>query len=85
MVKLSMLRQIAAAGLTTGINWYHTVKPEEHDRGDGKYTGYLFDPSFEGCDDALLAALRLIVKGNRSIAALERAGLIPAARLVLNS
>ncbi len=74
--KLGLLRKIAGSGLTIGVNWYHTYKPEEHDRGDGKHIGYLHDCSFRGCDDELLKALQLIVKGNRGIASLEGARLI---------
>lgn len=77
--KLGLLRKIAGGGFRIGVNWYHTFKPEEHGRGDGKYTGYLYDRSFRGCDDELLGALQRIVKGGRSIAALEGAGLIPNA------
>lgn len=36
--KLGLLRKIAGRGFRIGVNWYHTFKPEEHGRGDGKYT-----------------------------------------------
>jgi len=77
--KFGLLRQIANAGLRIGLNWYLTFKPEEHHKGDGKYTSYLKAKSFKGCDDELLKSLRIIVEGERSVAALEQANLIPGA------
>lgn len=77
--KLGMLRQIALTGLKIGVNWYRTYKPEEHGKNDGRHTGYLNDKAFELCDEELLNALRKIVEGERSIAALEAASLIPNA------
>lgn len=61
--KLGLLRKIAGSGLTIGVNWYHTFKPEEHDRGDGKHIGYLHDRSFRGCDDELLKVLQIDCEG----------------------
>lgn len=78
--KLGMLRQIASTGLKVGINWYRTYKPEEHDNDDGKHIGYLNNKSFKECDDELFNMLRVIVEGNRSVAALEKAKLIPNAQ-----
>lgn len=77
--KLGMLRVIANTGLRVGVNWYLTYKPEEHSKEDGKHTGYLDVTAFRGCDDKLLEALRSIVAGGRSVAALESANLIPNA------
>lgn len=78
--KLGMLRQIAATGLKIGINWYFTSKLEEHGNADGKHVSYLENKSFRYCDDELLSVLRGIVDGNRSVAAIERATLIPNAQ-----
>ncbi|MGI6427277.1 MAG: hypothetical protein ACOX0L_06755 [Natronincolaceae bacterium] len=78
--KLGMFRQIADSGLRVGINWYRTYKPEEHDNNDGKHIGYLNNKLFRGCDDELLDRLRQMVEGNRSIAALEAAKLVPDAQ-----
>ncbi|MGE5612937.1 MAG: hypothetical protein ACM3XR_00865 [Bacillota bacterium] len=78
--KIGLLRQIASTGLKVGINWYRTYKPEEHDIGDGKHIGYLNNKSFQACDDELLSILRQIVKSDRSVAALEKAELIPNAQ-----
>jgi hypothetical protein len=77
--KIGLLRQIANAGLTIGVNWYHTYKPEEHNNDDGKHLGYLDDNSFEDCDNVLRNSLRKIVVNRRSIAVLEKARLIPDA------
>ena len=78
--KLGLLRQIADSGLRIGINWYRTCKAEEQDRGDGRHTGYLNNRLFQDYDDHLLKNLAIIAGGNRSIAALEKAKLIPHAR-----
>ncbi|MDI9476732.1 MAG: hypothetical protein WBJ17_00805 [Natronincolaceae bacterium] len=78
--KLGMFRRIADSGLRVGINWYRTYKPEEHDNNDGKHISYLNNKLFQGCDDELLDRLRQMVEGNRSIAALETAELIPDAQ-----
>ena len=78
--KLGMFRRIADSGLRVGINWYRTYKPEEHDNNDGKHISYLNNKLFQGCDDELLDRLRQMVEGNRSIAALETAELIPDAK-----
>lgn len=78
--KIGMLRQIAGAGLKVGINWYRTHKPEEHAKEDGKHIGYLHNKLYQGCDDELLNALRSVVEGCRSVAALENARLIPDAQ-----
>ena len=78
--KLGLLRKIAATGLKVGVNWYRTYKPEEHNNNDGKHIGYLNNKLFRGCDDELLDRLRQMVEGNRSIAALEAAKLVPDAQ-----
>ncbi len=78
--KLGMLRQITSTGLKVGINWYLTYKPDEHDSMDGKHIGYFNKKSFQGCDDELLIKLKEIVESNRSVAALEKAELVPDAR-----
>lgn len=77
---MGMFRRIADSGLRVGINWYRTYKPEEHDNNDGKHISYLNNKLFQGCDDELLDRLRQMVEGNRSIAALETAELIPDAQ-----
>lgn len=78
--KLGMLRQIASSGLGIGINWYRTYKPEEHGNDDGKHIGYLNNKAFQECDEGLLNALREVIEGNRSVATLEKARIIPNAQ-----
>lgn len=78
--KFGLLRKMSGAGLKIGVNWYRIHRPEKHGPGDGKHIGYLHKRAFQGCDDVLLETLRRIVEsGNRSIAALEEAELIPQA------
>lgn len=78
--KFGLLRQMASAGLKIGINWYYNDRPEENINDDGKHIGYLNNKAFQNCDDELIDVLRNIVGGNRSVAALEEADLIPNAR-----
>jgi hypothetical protein len=75
--KFGLLRQIAATGLTVGINWY-LVSNETHN-DDGKHIGYLHDNRFNGCDDELRLSLRDVVEGKRSVFALEKQNLIHGA------
>lgn len=77
--KLGLLRQIANTGLKTGINWYLTFKPEEHMKEDGKHIAYLDNKLFRQCDDELLESLRIVIRHNRSTAALEQAKQVPNA------
>lgn len=73
--KIGMLRQIAQTGLTIGVNWY-LVSDEMHN-DDGKHTGYLNDPRFDGCDDPLRDTLSSVVHDKRSVKALKVKKLIP--------
>ncbi|NLZ80375.1 MAG: hypothetical protein GX913_01000 [Clostridiales bacterium] len=77
--KLGMLRKIADSGLRIGVNWYLTYKVEEHVNDDGKHIGYLNDVAFMNCDTELSEALRVIVRGERSVKALEKANLLAGA------
>lgn len=77
--KIGMLRKIAESGLSIGVNWYLTYKPEEHNNADGKHISYLNNNLYKGCDDDLLKSLNNIANGTRSVAALENANLIPNA------
>lgn len=72
--KFGLLRKIAAAGLSAGINWYLT-DDEKHNE-DGKHVGYFDNPDFNGCDDALRDALKTVVENERSVAALEKLELV---------
>jgi len=73
--KFGLLRQISSSGLRLGINWY--LVPDESHNADGKHIGYITDPRYNGCDDALRTSLKSIVNGQRTISALETMDLIP--------
>ena len=72
--KLGLLRALSQSGLTLGVNWYLT--PDE-DNGDGRLIHY---DDCRQCDEALWLALSNITAPGheRSVAALERAELLPA-------
>lgn len=72
--KFGLLRQIASTGLVVGLNWY-LVDDETHN-DDGKHIGYLSDRRFDGCDDSLRDALRLVVDNSRSVSMLEKQKLV---------
>ena len=75
--KLGLLRQLASAGLSIGVNWYRT--PDETHNSDGLHIGYLQKQEFRLCDPALWSALGQIVSsGKREIAALEQCGVLDA-------
>lgn len=75
--KLGLLRQLASAGLSVGVNWYRT--PNETHNGDGLHIDYLQKDQFRLCDPSLWSALNQIVRsGKREIAALEQNGLLTA-------
>ncbi|MDR7855742.1 hypothetical protein [Tissierella sp.] len=77
--KIGLLQKISESGLSIGVNWYLTYKPEEHNKADGKHIGYLTNSQFKDCDDKLLKSLYTITNGTRSVEALEKANLIPNA------
>lgn len=76
--KLGMLRFLAQNDLAVGVNWY--LVPDENHNDDGKHIGYLADPKFTGCDDALLTSLKSIVGKERSVGAIEKLNLISNAQ-----
>lgn len=49
--KLGLLRQFASAGLSVGINCYHT--PDEAHNSDGLHIGYLQKKEFRSCNPVL--------------------------------
>ena len=75
--KFGLLRQIASTGLDIGLNWY-LVDDETHN-DDGKHISYLSDRRFNGCDDSLRDALRLVINNNRSVSMLEKQELVKKA------
>lgn len=75
--KLGLLREISRSGLRVGINWY--LVPNESHNADGKHIGYITNPRYNGCDDALRISLKAIVNGQRNVSALQTMNLIPNA------
>jgi hypothetical protein len=58
-----------------GVLWY--LFPNESHNGDGGHVEYLRNRGFLDCDKGLCERLSSIVSGNRSVAALEEARLLP--------
>ena len=77
--KFALLRALAAEGFSIGVNWYLVeTPPRELAVNDG---GKFIPDTLTSCDPALADALREISHGpDRSVAALERASLVPNAR-----
>jgi hypothetical protein len=85
-MKFGLLRHLAApqeaggAGLSVGLNWY--LAPDESHNGDGKHTAYL-DPAnrmherLASCDRDLVERLARVVATDRSVEALDAAGVLP--------
>ncbi len=74
--KFGLLRSLGSTGFRIGVNWYLT--PDETHNNDGRCVSYLQDDVLCPGDDELRRKLRPIVAGQRSVAALERAGLLDA-------
>lgn len=75
--KLGLLRQLTSLQLHIGVNWY--LAPDESHNADGKHIGYITDKRYNGCDDSLRNALKVVVNGQRSVSALEKMNLVPNA------
>lgn len=79
--KFALLRAIALeTGRSVGLNWWRTSAGARPN--DGRHTGYLTtahgERRYRPADPVLYDALRAVVtSGQRSVAALERAALIP--------
>ena len=87
--KYGLLNQLCADGrgqteLTLGVLWYvppsYCVNAARGAQRDGKHIGYL-EPDkcreFRRCDPGLWEKMRCVVHGDRSIAAVERSGVLP--------
>ncbi len=73
-VKLALLRHLSA-GRKLGVAWY--LYPNEDHNGDGKHTTYLQAPSqWRHLDPDLFDGMRSVIKGIRSVRALQETGLI---------
>lgn len=75
-VKLALLRALAPDG-GLGVCWY--LFPDESHNSDGKHTAYLNRPErWRHLDPELFDALTRVVAKDRSVAALERSGVLGA-------
>ena len=84
-LKFGLLRQLCEPadglpGLRLGVVWYLT--PDEGHNADGKHTGYLDETKPKAralavLDPDLYRRLQRVVVGERSVAALETAGVLP--------
>jgi len=75
--KFSLLQRLFGnAQNLIGVIWY--LFPDESHNDDGGHIDYLENRGFLGCDKHLCEKLSEVVYGNRSVAALERAMLLPA-------
>lgn len=82
--KIGLLRALQSQGLSVGINWYRVDPPEVEKKTDGTFKQadgkYLIPDALMICDEDLADILTGIAKsGNRSVEALEKAGLVPGA------
>ena len=80
--KYGLLRRLCGPdkhglALRLGVLWYRF---EDATPGDGRYVSYLEPPraqEFRSCDPELFRQMRSIVRGERSIAAVETSGALP--------
>lgn len=79
--KYGLLRALCGDGLRLGVLWYAFEGDTGTNPGDGKRTEYLSPPdvSLRECDPDLFQQMHDVVYGgNRSIAAVEQSGALPA-------
>lgn len=76
-VKYGLLRALGA-GRHLGVAWYLRTGPDSTNAQDGRYTTYLSQPQrWRALDPALFDTLgTLVSKGERTVAAIERSGLL---------
>jgi hypothetical protein len=75
--KFSLLRYLFGNSQNRiGIIWY--LSPDESHNGDGGHIDYLTNRGFLACDKYICEKLSAVVRGTRSVAALEKTGLLPA-------
>jgi hypothetical protein len=74
--KFGLLRHLLhAQAWRLGVVWY--LYPDEQHNADGRHIAYLDKAAFRDCDAALHEALAGVVRRGRSVAALQRAALLP--------
>ena len=75
--KYGLLRFLANHGIKIGINWYLT---ENDGSSDGRFTGYLKQPSERVYDPELFDVLKKIAdRKDKTVKMIEQAGIIPDA------
>ena len=89
--KYGLLRALCGAdehgaALRLGVHWHRVDGGRPSSRGDGSHTQYLDRPSrqerlLRECDRDLLARMRRLVRGTRTIDAVETSGALPAGTL----
>ena len=89
--KYGLLRALCCAdehgvALRLGVHWHRVDGGPPSSRGDGSHTQYLDRPSrqerlLRECDRDLLARMRQLVRGTRTIDAVETSGALPAGTL----
>ena len=86
--KYGLLRSLCrgvehSAAFRLGVLWYHFDGDDSAAANDGRHTDYLFAPSrqerfLRQCDPDLFEKMLHLVKNDRSIAAVEANGVLPA-------
>jgi hypothetical protein len=79
-VKLALLRALSP-GHRLGVVWY--LVPDESHNGDGRHVGYLREIDWRRLDpEAFDALAKIVASGERSVMALETAGLLNRCQFV---
>lgn len=74
--KFVLLRHLFVnAGHKIGVIWY--LFPNESHNNDGGHIGYVDEWRFLDCDKDICERLKKVLAGKRSVASLEKAGLLP--------
>lgn len=80
--KYGLLRALCGDDLRLGVLWYTFEGDDEESPADGRHVDYLrrADAGLRGCDADLFNRLRdvVVVRGDRSIAAIEDSGVLPS-------
>lgn len=75
-IKSGLIRALSL-GYNVGIAWY--LYPDETHNADGRHTAYLANPEFwKPFDPELFDALSQIIRGRRSVGAIETSGVLNA-------
>lgn len=74
--KFSLLRALCeGSNNKLGVIWYRF--PDEPNKGNGQHIDYISKPQYSACDKELVLCLSKVVKGERTIAHLERLNILP--------